>query len=378
MNPQTYKRLDQVCRPIQWLLGFATGIAGFVLCSLAAGDNSRTGPLLPFLFVALLAFATTIIHELGHYAAAKWAGMTVTQVRFGRIEVVPQQRGWRVRWNTQQKIQVGGFVLAVCDIRRPMRPQVLCMITGGPAANLLTALICAVLLVALTAWPLGVAFAIFNASAGILNLLPTTRGFGTDGLRLLIWGQKEIENSPRLASTRLQALSIAGVTADQLPVDQIAILDSQAMPTPFSALWYRLKAHQNRGEWLQAAQLQKTFDQLMEAIPKPTHAKLAASMAYLRTELAFSRAMQSRDAACLTDDLLPKALAWTVPTLWPRCLALRALLHGDVAAAQKLLDDVQHFAEQSMDKALPQSEVMIRRHMRALTTADAMMSKDAA
>jgi len=132
---------------------------------------------------------------------------------------------------------------------------------------------------------------------------------------------------------------------------------------PLSALWYRLKGHQNRGEWLQAAQLQETYDQLMEGVPKPTKAKLVASSAYLRTELVFSRAMLSRDAACLTDDLLPKVLAWSVPTLLPRCLALRALLHGDIATALKLLDLVQRFAEQSMDKALPQSEAMIRRQM---------------
>ena len=366
MNQQTYKWLDRLFRPIQWLVGFATGVAGFLLCLEAAGNGLGMGPLLPFLFVMLLAFATTIIHELGHYAAAKWSGMTVTQVRFGRIEVIPQQRGWRVRWNTQQKIRMGGFVVAVCDARRPMRPQVLFMIAGGPVANLVTAVICAALAALWSSVPAGslaVAFAIFNTGAGIINLLPTTRVSGTDGMRLLIWRRKELEHSPTLASTRLQALCIAGVTADLLPVDQIAALDSQAMPMPLSALWYRLKGHQNRGEWLLAAQLQETYDQLMEGVPKPTKAKLVASSAYLRTELVFSRAMLSRDAACLTDDLLPKVLAWSVPTLLPRCLALRALLHGDIATALKLLDLVQRFAEQSMDKALPQSEAMIRRQM---------------
>jgi hypothetical protein len=123
------------------------------------------------------------------------------------------------------------------------------------------------------------AFAIFNASASIINLLPTSRGFGTDGMRLLIWGQKELEHCRTLASTRLQALSIAGITADQLPVDQIAALDSQAMPKPLMALWYRLKAHQNRGEWLQAAQLQEAYDHLMQAVPDATKTRLAPTCA---------------------------------------------------------------------------------------------------
>lgn len=318
MNQQTYKWMDRICRPIQWLAAFASGIAGFILCSAAVGDDMSMWPLLPFLFVMLLVFVTTIVHELGHYAAAKWAGMTVTQVRFGRIEVVPQQRGWRVRWNTQLKIQMGGFVVAACDSRRPMRPQVLFMIAGGPVANLATAAIfvaLAWLWPSATAGPLAVVFAIFNASAGIINLLPTTRGFGSDGLRLLIWGQKQLEHSPTLARTRLQALSISGVTADQLPLDQIAALDSQAMPMPLTALWYRLKAHQNRGEWTQAAQLQEAYDQLMQALPDATRTRLAPMGAYICTELAFSRAMQSRDAAALKDNLLPKALAWAVPSL---------------------------------------------------------------
>jgi len=379
MNQQTCKRADRICRPIQWLVAFVSGIAGFILCSLVAGGGLRMGPILPFLIVILLSFATTIIHELGHYAAARWSGMAVIQIRFGRIEVIPQQYGWRVRWNTQQKIQMGGFVVAACDPRRPMRPQVLFMIAGGPVANLMTAAIFVVLpwlWSSVTVGPLAVAFALLNASAGIINLLPTTRGFGSDGMRLLIWVQKQLEHSPTLASTRLQALSISGVTADQLPLDQIAALDSEAMPMPLTALWYRLKAHQNRGEWQQAAQLQEVYDQLTKALPDASKAHLAAAYAPLRTELAFSRAMQSRDAAGLSDNLLPKASAWTIPSLWPRCLALRALLIGEVATAQRLLDDVQRFAEQSMDKALPKSEAMIRTHMLPLAAGSANMSND--
>ncbi|MBD8872857.1 site-2 protease family protein [Rhodanobacter sp. DHB23] len=97
------------------------------------------------LIVSLLGLATVIIHELGHYAAARWAGMTVMQVRFGRIEVISQQRGWRVRWSTRQKIRVGGLVSAACDPGRPMRPQVLCLAAGGPLANLVAVAIFVVL-----------------------------------------------------------------------------------------------------------------------------------------------------------------------------------------------------------------------------------------
>ena len=88
--------------------------------------------------------------------------------------------------------------------------------------------------------------------------------------------------------------------------------------------------------------------------------------ALVRTELAFADAMLSGDASGLTDGLLPKATAWIVPTLWPRCLALRAMLAGDMTGAERLLDETKHFAEQSMDKALPKSEALIRAYMLSL------------
>jgi len=380
MSQRAFKWLDRICRPIQWLIGFATFLGGFILCSVAVADQ-RLGPILSFLLTMPLLFGAIFIHELGHYVAAKWAGMTVTQVRVGRIEIIPQQRGWRIRWNSGQKIKVSGFVVGVCDPQRSMRRQALVMVAGGPVANLVMAAVVAALAVlwsssaaSLPVW----AFAIFNAGGCMLNLLPTYRGTGSDGMLLLFWRQKLVEQSPLLAFTRLQALSIAGITADQLPVDQIAMLDSQVMPAPLTALWYRLKAHQNRGEWQQAAQLQEVYDRLMQGLPDAIRITLTRAYAALRTELAFSHAMHSRDATGLSDNLLPKAVAWTIPSLWPRCLALRALLTGDIASAKRLLDNVRQLAEQSIDKALPQSEAMIRTCMLSLVASDAMMSRDAA
>jgi len=140
------------------------------------------------------------------------------------------------------------------------------------------------------------------------------------------------------------------------------------MPMPLTALWYRLKAHQNRGEWQQAAQLRETYDHLMQALPDATRQKLEGVSAVLRTELAFAHAMQSGDASGLSDELLPKAMAWTIPSLWPRCLALRALFAGDTVGAERLLDDTKRLAEQSMDRALSKSEASIRAHMLLLVT----------
>ena len=381
MTPRTYRWLDRICRPIQWIVGFATGLGSYVLCTIAVGNAWRLGPILPILVVTLFGLATTIIHELGHYAAARWAGMTVMHVRFGSIEVIPQQQGWRVRWNAQQKIRVGGFVVAACDPRRPMRPQALCLVAGGPLANLVAV---AIFVVLANVWPSAVAgpllwtCATLNAGVALGNLLPTSRGKGTDGMRLLTWAPKDVESDPRLVYLRLQALSMAGVTADRLPGDQIAALESMAIPMPLIALWYRLKAHQNRGEWQSAAQLRETYESLMQALPDTARPKMVAANAVLRTELAFAEAMQSGDASGLTDGLLPKATAWLVPSLWPRCLALRAILAGNIVEAERLLDETKRYAEQSMDKALPKSEALIRAYMLSLPVDGIPLLRDVA
>ncbi|WP_158883738.1 M50 family metallopeptidase [Rhodanobacter sp. L36] len=374
MSPLTQKRLDRIFRPIQWIVGFASGVTAFVLCS-EVENITGIGHFLPLIALLLSMFFMLLIHELGHYAAARFAGMTVTHFVVGRIEIVPQQRGWRMRWNRGQKIRVDGLVIAACDPIRALRPQVLLMTAGGPAANLVIAAISAALANVWSSAPAGslcMAFAVLNVAMGVTNLLPSMRGLASDGMRLLIWSQKELEHSPLLAHTRLQALSISGVTADQLPVDQIALLDSQPMPAPLVALWYRVKAHQNRGEWQHAADLQASFDSMVQSLPEPVRIKLIGAFAQLRAELAFSRAMQNRDATGLSDNLLTKAQTWSAPSLWPRCLALRALLNGDTAHAHRQLDNAQKIAKQSMDKALPRSEAKIRAHMLSIEMSNTL------
>jgi hypothetical protein len=66
------------------------------------------------------------------------------------------------------------------------------------------------------------------------------------------------------------------------------------------------------------------------------------------------------------DNLLPEKTRWSAPALWPRCLALRALLEGHLAEGRRLLGEAQCVAEQSLDRALPLSEALIQRRMLAL------------
>lgn len=342
--------------------------AGIVLCTLALGDAGSV-LFLPFMLTLSLWLVTLLVHEGGHYVAARHAGMTVLRVRVGRVELQPQQRGWRVRWALPQKIHAAGYVTAVHDPSRPLRGQSLRMIAGGPGANLLVAIILGPVawwcLPHAAAW-LTLAFALLNALTGLANLVPGSRGLASDGLQLLLWRNRQLEFGPLFAHARLLALTVAGVTADRLPEDQLALLDAQPAPMPMVALWYRLKARQNRGEWEAAAAQQTRFEHLQAELTPALRSGLAEFLACIRTELAFSLAMRDRDAAGLMDNLLPEKSRWSAPALWPRCLALRALLEGHLAEGRRLLGEAQCVAEQSLDRALPLSEALIQRRMLAL------------
>lgn len=353
---------------IQGLIACTGWIIGMALCALALGDAGSV-VFLPLLLVMPLMLAAVVIHEGGHYLAARSAGMTVLRMGIGRVELMPQRHGWRIRWAARGKIKAAGYVIATHDPARPLRTQSLRMIVGGPGANLVAAVIVGLLalpwLPHAVAW-LTLAFALVNATVGLANLIPSSRGLGSDGLLLWLWRDRQREHSPQLAHVRLLALTVSGLTADRLPQDHLAELDGQPAPMPMVALWYRLKAHQNRGEWQQAAAAQAAFEQLSQALPPAMKRDLADFLACIRTELAFSRAMRDTDGGGLVDGLLPKQATWSAPVLWPRCLALRALLEGDRTKAQCLLDEVQQLAGQSLDRALAPSEALIRHRMLAL------------
>ncbi len=353
---------------MQWLTAWAAWFAGIALCALALGDDGSV-VFLPLILVSLLGLATLLVHEGGHYLAARSTGMTVLLVRIGRIELAPQRHGWRIRWGVRQKPGAAGYVIAAHDPARSLREQSLRMMAGGPGANLLVAAIAGPLgllwLPHAWAW-LMLAFAVLNAATGVANLIPSSRGLGSDGLKFLQWRHRHHERDPGFAHARLLALSISGVTADRLPEDQLAALDAQPPPMTIIALWYRLKAHQNRGQWSSAAGQQATFERLKQELPQKQRSSLGDLLACISTELAFSRAMRDHDGCHLSASPVSERTAWSSPALWPRCLALRALLDGDVTQGLRLLDETHRLADQSMDRSLVQSEALIRNGMLAL------------
>ena len=355
--------LNQLARAVQVTISLVMAVLGFYLACMGEGNQNSA-----ILFVWLFVFLALIVHELGHVISARLCGMTVWRVNISGLEFQAQRRGWRVRRSRIKFRRIGGYVQAFPVLGQPMRPQLIGLSLGGPAGNLVMAVFCGAcgwLLLPRHAAFLSLSFAVVNLGSALVNLVPYQGALPSDGLTLLRLLRGLDEKAPNLVCMRLISRSIAGQTADQLPEEEIIALEQQPAPLSLIALWCRLKADQNRGDWVSAASRHNPFKAMEQALVPAQKTASSELLAMLRTEFAFSQAMLTGDGSELAKDALPTSVAWALPWLQPRCQALLASLHGDKARCSELLDISQSKAENSIDRALRSSEVVLREYVAA-------------
>ncbi|GLQ90225.1 M50 family metallopeptidase [Dyella flagellata] len=345
---------------IQSGLGALGGFGAMVVLNGAFG-HTGAGVLFAGMTLFLLLALSIAIHEGGHFAGALFTGMKVLHVRVLALELHPRRGWWLLRWAPERGRAYQGMVFAVSDPSRALREQMLIMVAMGPLANLLAGSLSSVLAwmdLSPTITSVAMASAIVNGVMMIVNLLPRTGRLTSDGAKLLQWWKHTDDKLPQLAYYRLLSHSVFGRTADALPEEDIRYLESQPMPVPLVASWYRLKAAQNRGEWKRALELGESFEQSVAAWGKPRPA-LNTFFSHMRTETAFSRAMLTSDASALDKSLLTRDARRLAPHLWPRCLALKACRAGSSDEARRLLSISMREAKRSVDLALARSEAML-------------------
>lgn len=346
-------------------LMFGCGVVAWTLCTSWFGGRSPN-PAMGAALVCLLILPSVLVHELGHYAGARLAGMTVLIVNVLGLELHPQRRGWRLRRSRRRLTGISGYVLASPSLSRPMRPQMLVLIAGGPAANFLIAAACGIVGWLVFPGPEGrllLAFATLNAGFCVVNLIPRQTPMPSDGLSLYTWLRGVDENAPDLAFTRILARSIAGQTADEIAGDELAALDSLPAQFPIIALWFRFKADQNRGDWQAAVAHADTLGALVKALDPAVRTAISEFLALFRMELAFSRAMLTGDGAWLENGRLTPKLLKSSPWLLPRCEALKATLRGDERRCAELLEVSRRHADNSVEAAVGRSEARLREYM---------------
>lgn len=374
--------LIKLANALARVLQIALMVAGLMIAAIYGmalfGDGGFGKATLLWL---VLQYAAVVVHELGHYAGARLGGMKVSVVQIATLQFIPLRRGFRWRWMPQpKKSELGGYVMAYAHPARPARQARWLFTAGGPVANLLVAALLAGLGELLRPHAIGwlcLTFAANNAAMGLANLVPRMGTLPSDGLQLWsLWraGPDYVED----VTARLTGASLAGCTADRLPEPDLVELEGRGAFGRLYALWYRLKADQNRGEWAQAVARQDTIDELVREIDPRRLIPWNEFLQTLRAEIAFSRAVAAKDGAALGNDLLPPRQAWYMPHFRPRCLALQAALAGDEAQCAQWLDACRRQAEQSNDAALPISEAMIAAHIRALLGRSAAAASAAA
>jgi hypothetical protein len=335
-------------------------VLAIILCMAAWSDSEWPLPSMLATFVVLGA-ATTAIHELGHLAAGRLAGMHLIRVQVGFIDALATRRGWRVRLKRPQFVH--GMVVALPDLSRPLSTQLAQLAAGGPAANLLIAVIAGVGATFVPPSAMAV-LAVMNAGVGIGNLLPTHKHLSSDGLTLLQLMKRRAFARTSLAFLRLNAMAMSGATADRLPIADIETLATGAPVERLFALWFHLKAAQGRGDFAQAKRMADELQSCLDTMNDIERRACAPLAGLIRGELAFSAVLSGTPPERPLDADLDPEIDWIAPAVRLRLRALDAVIRGESAAAAKLLDQAETASERSADAAHRESERSLRARVR--------------
>jgi hypothetical protein len=196
------------------LAGAATGIGiGYVIGRIAkASAHPLHMGLAEVALVPVLGFAAIFIHELGHAIVGSLVGMRFILLTTGPLKIVVEDGRMRLRFNPQPGLW-GGLTLLVPRDPREMSAQLLPMIAGGPAANLLLAVACgaAYLLWSQPRPTVLMELALISGAFCLITLIPNrTGGYASDGAQLLTL-QKDPEDAEiRIVLSTLAGLSMSG------------------------------------------------------------------------------------------------------------------------------------------------------------------------
>lgn len=349
------------------LLSAATGGLGVALCMLSLPGEPVW--ILPGILLGVFVIQLSVfLHELGHLLGARLGGMTVLRLRVGRWDFRMQRSGWKFSRQPKSPLKVGGYVMAFADPHGPWRRQHIWFNAGGPLANLIVAALAGLSALWLEPGPLkGVLLAIAatNACVGVANLLPVKGKLKqvSDGLWLLRWWRGMNAAHPQLAFARLMGHSCSGICADQVPEEDLTLLESQEAPMPLVALYIRLRALQIQGRWQEAAALDASFQAQRNALPEALQKVLYDMLRLIGAELTFAQAVASRSALGLFDELLPQRLQREYASIWARCLAMRAAAVGNQQEFHHQLDRAVAFARLSPDLSQETEELRMRKHL---------------
>jgi hypothetical protein len=145
------------------------------------------------LLIALVSLITTTVHECGHAAVGMALGMKLHVFFIGPFQWNKQRDKWRFRFRAKEIVgaAIGGKAGLIPTDLEKLLPNELCMIAGGPFANLCVGLLalCAALTAFGRPWErageLLALIAMISVISGISNLIPVrVQNYYSDGAHI--------------------------------------------------------------------------------------------------------------------------------------------------------------------------------------------------
>lgn len=328
-------------------------LAGMALSGVLYGPETATrslkmlGIAIPIL--GLGAWLCILVHELGHYWAAKKFGLNIAVFKVGPFV-----------WKTEQVEKIndlidgaGGLVMPVYTDWSRVREQVRSIVTAGPLASLVLAVLlslgarAAPTRVSEMTWPqaslvIGFWGVVIVSWLLVTNILPFKySGLYSDGYQLLALKRGGTEADQLAALAFISSLSVQGRRARNWPPEPILALTAAARGDEREAMaQYLLYAHYRDSG--QIALARQSVDRAVSLIPSVSPKNIVLRQA-IWTEAAFMAedAVQGRQFLDLVGPPLVNIALWTL-----RAEAHVLSLEGDMEGArdriQKFLNQAQH------------------------------------
>lgn len=310
--------------------------------------------LLELLLVLILWLITTLIHEGGHFLAARAQGMTVSEVRLWWLVLTPRRRGYRLQIKRGPG-WVGGWVKATVG-PGSLRRQMVLLILGGPASNIAFACVSAALVWPLYLHGMKIAVSIFaslaltNLYIGLGNLLPIGIRIASDGSLLYHWLFESHKDPGALALLRLMGLSVRGLRArDYAPEDLQLLIQSPLSIRKLVGSWLMLRGAIDRGDIPAAQRIFEDCRSVYEGASDADRKLLDGTWKHCLLESAYLKARHERSS-----DEAHRLFESSALVAMPAFMRLRleAAMHcatGDRQQAQYCLAQARHDLDETHD-----------------------------
>lgn len=343
---------------------------GIFLLFLGLGSQRELG--FPFVILGMLVpglLCVLILHEGGHWLAARLAGMKTVLIGLGWLEFQLRRRGARLRWRKRPR-GIGGYVIAHPDPKRDLRRSMMQLALGGPLMNLLAAAICGLIAIWLersNAQAFWMLWALLHLSAGLLNLMPSMIGaFATDGLTWLRAWRNRSDTLPGATFTALHGQIVHGESFADFPAELLQRLAEEPEPMPLLHDWLLCQSALQRRDLDEAMRLSARIRACFDAYDASMKAELADLLVLSWAEQLYTHAWAERDPSLIETADLSSRTFWYAPHLIPRLRALAAALRGDRDGARLLLAVSRRYAEGAIESSLPAYEARLRGEIEAL------------